>query len=90
MKRYIIYHPSALLMNNKCQEDIEFRLIGEVSAETLNHAFVNSQNDFNEEYEKFGARSTSVGDIIESDGAFNMVVNDGFKVLESIKLSKKK
>jgi hypothetical protein len=43
-----------------------------------------AQNDFNEDYAAFGARSTSVGDMILDGNDFYLVKGIGFEYILSI------
>jgi hypothetical protein len=54
-----------------------------VEAESLNDAFMLSQNDFNPNWstEDKPLRSTSVGDIIQDGDDFHMVLGIGFRLL---------
>ena len=54
---------------------------GFVEAESLQEAFVKSQNDINPWNEVHPCRSTSVGDIIQEHDKFYMVCGIGFKLL---------
>lgn len=80
---YEIWHPVGKLTNPLCYTDLQFVRVATIKAINLNQAFLISQ-DFNEDYEAFGTRSTSVGDIIvrinegSADEAF-MVRGTGFK-----------
>lgn len=81
LKMYHIYHS----INKKCmfteQEKQPRKYIGFVLAKDMNEAFTMSQNDFNPDYKKYNARNTSVGDLIQDDYGFYMVMNIGFKLL---------
>ena len=55
---------------------------GEVMAKDLDDAFTKSQNGVTDEWEKFKARSCSVGDVIEVDGKFFFVADMGFDEIE--------
>ena len=65
MKTYDIYHPAWGKMNHECKPlQYEYVKVATLKAANLRDAYRLAQNDFNEEYEKIGVRSTSVGDII--------------------------
>lgn len=57
------------------------KYVGSVMARDMEQAFMYAQNDFNEAYKKYGQRSTSVGDIVQDDHGFYMVMNMGFKLI---------
>lgn len=79
MHTFFIYHPKGGLLNIWESLDKEFECIGSVQAKNINDAFVQSQNDFNEDYRKLCKRSTCVGDIIVPlDGKAQMVSGLGF------------
>jgi len=54
--------------------------VGFVEANSLEQAFQYSQND-HDDWHYYEARSTSVGDIIQSEDGFYMVRGMGFKFL---------
>jgi hypothetical protein len=56
---------------------------GSVEATDLDDAFTKSQNGLGENWERFGTRSCSVGDVIEApDGTFHFVAGMGFETIE--------
>ena len=55
---------------------------GFVEANSLEKAFIQSQNDENVWNTANPCRSTSVGDVIESDEGFYMVCGMGFRLLD--------
>jgi len=74
-------------MNHNCDtNNIIFVEVHSLMAKNLEHAFLNSQNDFNSDYRKKGVRSTSVGDIIRDDNDFTeknlyMILGVGYNVV---------
>ena len=65
MKQFTIAHPVSGEMNHNCDKNLfEYADICDVYATSLNHAFQQAQNDFNDDYSLADVRSTSVGDII--------------------------
>jgi len=78
MRQFKIYHATG---TNRFQE-VEKQprvLAGTIEADSLQGAFVKTQN-FNESWNKENpCRSTSVGDVIESDEGYFMVCGLGFK-----------
>ena len=83
---YFILHPMGGELNTKCEQLVyEFQHVALVTADSLEQAFVKAQNDFNDDYAAHGHRSTCVGDIIENDSEFYMVMPLGFaKVPHSV------
>lgn len=55
---------------------------GFVEAISLEDAYVKSQNDENSWNPYNPCRSTSVGDVIQDDSGFHMVLSSGFRQLE--------
>jgi hypothetical protein len=77
---YEIYHPIGG-MNHECiPGEFEYTKVAEVKADSLESAFIFSQNDLARAYSNFGVRSTSVGDIIRPQGSDTcfLVMNQGF------------
>jgi hypothetical protein len=68
-------------MNHDCVPgEFEYTKVGDVEADSLESAFILSQNDLGRLYSNFGVRSTSVGDIIrpaDSDTC-HLVMGKGF------------
>jgi len=63
---------------------LERTKMGSVEAENLEDAFRLSQNGVSDQWEKFVARSCSVGDVIEAPGgSFHFVAGIGFETIES-------
>lgn len=81
LNMYHIYHAINKKYMFSEHEKQPRKYIGFVLAKDMNEAFTLSQNDFNPDYRKFRARSTSVGDIIQDNYGFYMVCNTGFKLL---------
>lgn len=83
MEQYHIYHSTG---KDKFSEvEVQPReYAGFVNADSLDEAFTLSQNF--EEYWNFlnPCRSTSVGDVIQSDKGFYMVCGSGYKLLDII------
>ena len=76
---YFILHPVGGSLNNKCERGVfEFEHVALVTADSLEEAFIKAQNEFNEDYANLGHRSTSVGDIIENESKYYMVMPLGF------------
>lgn len=66
--KYKIFHPVGGYMNYNYEPMLYmYELVYTVTADSHEDAFRLSQNDFNEEYASMGIRSTSVGDIIQSE-----------------------
>lgn len=88
MDYYNIYHPFDGVINSEAStENHMFEYIGMVKANSLEDAFRNSQNDFNEDYEELNRRSTSIGDIISGpDNTTYMVMGTGFKRVPAVVL----
>jgi hypothetical protein len=64
---YTIYHPIDGSLNHHCKPGVYmYEKVYSLEADSLEEAFRLSQNDFNEDYALLGCRSTSVGDIIQS------------------------
>ncbi len=77
-KTYRIFHPYYGELNSNCERGkYMYDHVGEVLATDLQDAFFNAQNDF-DSWADYGVRSTSVGDIIEIDSTYYMVVDVGF------------
>lgn len=49
-----------------------YQYVCSLEADTMEQAFRLAQNDFNKEYAKIGVRSTSVGDIIQSEQDYDL------------------
>lgn len=65
MKQFKILHPLNGAMNHNCDRDAyEYEVIHSIRCYNIDVAYMQSQNDFNNEYASLGKRSTSVGDII--------------------------
>lgn len=68
---YSIFHPLDGVMNHDCQAGLYmYQHVFTLEANSLEEAFKLAQNDFNEQYAALGVRSTSVGDIIQSQADF--------------------
>ena len=80
MKQYHIYHSTGI---NKFEEvENQQRIyVGFVKANSLEKAFEYAQNDHTD-WTMNEVRSTSVGDVIQSDEGFYMVCGIGFKLLD--------
>lgn len=84
---YSVYHPVGGAMNHDCTPaQYMYERIYSFEADSLQEAFRLSQNDFNEEYAALGYRSTSVGDIIQSqtdweNNECQLVKGTGFQTL---------
>ena len=81
MQQFHIFHSTG---SNKFQE-VEKQpreYVGFVYANSIEHAFRLSQNDENVWNTANPCRSTSVGDVIQSDEGFYMVCGIGFKLLD--------
>lgn len=64
---YSIYHPLDGSMNHECKPGVfMYEHVFTLEAKSFEEAFRLSQNDFNSEYADLCVRSTSVGDIIQS------------------------
>ena len=60
-----IYHPIGGAINHRCEQELyQYEQVATVFATSLEDAFKQGQNDFNDEYSELGFRSTCVGDII--------------------------
>lgn len=87
---FSIYHPVGGSMNHDCTPALYmYECVCTLEADSLEEAFRLSQNDFNEEYAKIGVRSTSVGDIIQSQEDWenkecNLVMGVGFKTVSNV------
>ena len=79
MQQYHIFHStSAKAFTEETVQPREY--VGYVEAQSLDDAYAKSQNDENPwNYEP--CRSTSVGDVIQSDDGFFMVKKTGFQEL---------
>lgn len=65
---YSIYHPLNGSLNSQCKcNTFMYELVFRIECDSLHEAFTLSQNVFNEDYALLGIRSTSVGDIIQSE-----------------------
>ena len=80
MEKFNIYHSTGI---NKFEEvENQPRIyVGFVEANSLEKAFEYAQND-HVDWAMNEVRSTSVGDVIESDEGFYMVCGMGFKLLD--------
>lgn len=69
-----IYHPLDGAINHRCEQKLyQYEQVATVFATSLEDAFKQGQNDFNDEYSELGFRSTCVGDIItQSDDLGNV------------------
>jgi hypothetical protein len=78
-QQFHIYHSTG---KDRFQEiEIQPRVYaGFVYANTLEEAFKLSQTDFNSDWD---TRSTSIGDVIQADDGFYMVLGKGFKLLDN-------
>jgi hypothetical protein len=81
LKMYHIYHCINKHYMFTETEKQPRKYVGFVLADSLDQAFKLSQNDFNPDYAKYGARSTSVGDLIQDFYGFYMVCNTGFRLI---------
>lgn len=63
MKQFLIYH--AVTLKSQAEVYVQREFVCEVNAETLDAAFIASQNEFNEAYRALEIRSTCIGDIIQ-------------------------
>lgn len=80
MTQFHIYHS---IGKDKFQEveNQPRQYVGFVEADSLEKAFEYAQND-HVDWAMNGVRSTSVGDVIQSDEGFYMVCGIGFKLLD--------
>jgi hypothetical protein len=80
MKEITIFHASPV-MNHFCEPDYSYKQIGTINADSINQAFLFSQNGIipNNPYEALKQRSTCVGDIFLVNGKYHMVKSIGFK-----------
>lgn len=81
MKQYHIYHATGANKFNPV-EDQPRSYVGFVQAESVEDAFMKSQNLEGDWNTVNPCRSTSVGDIILDNDDFYMVLGSGFKLLE--------
>jgi hypothetical protein len=81
LKQYHVYHAINKQYRFTETEKQPREYAGFVLAKNMEEAFKLSQNDFSPEWQKYGVRSTSVGDIIQDDYGFYMVCGTGFKLL---------
>jgi hypothetical protein len=86
LKKYRVYHPALGELNTFCELGIKFKEVANVFANSLGDAFRAGQNAFNSEYCTLGLRSTSVGDVIEFNGAYYMVMSTGFQRMYAINI----
>jgi|694.fasta_scaffold17891_23 hypothetical protein len=86
LQKYRVYHPANSELNTFCQLDIRFKEVANVYANSLDDAFKKAQNDFSLEYEALGIRSTCVGDVIETNGAYRMIMPTGFQRMYDINI----
>jgi hypothetical protein len=90
---YLIYHPIGGSMNHFCEpHKYEYTHVLSLEADNIEEAFKLGQNDFNEKYAKLGNRSTSVGDIIQSQedfqqGICHLIKEIGFEKVSEAWLS---
>lgn len=83
--KFSIYHPTGGRLNTEClPKAFMYEHICTIDASSFAEAFRLTQNDWDEEYRRIGVRSTSVGDIIQSDndqrhGACHLIEGNGFK-----------
>ena len=82
MTQFHIYHSTG---KDKFQEveNQPRQYVGFVEADSLEKAFEYAQND-NVDWAMNEVRSTSVGDVIQSDEGFYMVCGIGFKLLDAM------
>ena len=78
LKTYRIFHPYFGELNTNCERGKHmYDYVGDVTATSLDDAFLSAQNEF-DSWAEYGKRSTCVGDIIEVDCAYFMVGRIGF------------
>lgn len=84
MKTYHIFH--AVMPQFEEHAEQERKYVGSVLAESLEHAFVRSQNHERHWNQQSPCRSTSVGDVIQSEDndIDYLVAGVGFKALIQI------
>lgn len=77
---FVVLHPIDGSLNISCDKDIEYRLVYMSFANSLEDVFRSAQNE-NQEYNRYGIRSTCVGDIIVRCNDLNVyIIQDiGFK-----------
>lgn len=83
MKKYNIYHADGSAVFTETEKQHR-QLVGSVMAHSLEDAFYLSNNLGKSWNELTPTRSTSIGDVIESDEGFFMVCGVGFKLLDDI------
>lgn len=81
LKEYRVYHSTSEHRFTEVEEQRRV-FVGTVKAENLEEAFRKSQNDLDTYWSNIGVRSTSVGDVLESDEGFYLVIGTGFKLLD--------
>lgn len=79
LKMFHIFHAinKVFMYTEKLEQPRKY--VGWVMAKDLNDAWEKAQNDFNSDYARYGARSTSVGDVIQDPEALYLVKNTGFE-----------
>jgi hypothetical protein len=82
MRQFHIHHATSSLMFTETEKQPR-QYVSFVEANSLEDAFIKSQNDFNDDWstEDKPLRSTSVGDIIQDDDKFFMICGIGFREL---------
>jgi hypothetical protein len=81
MKQYHIFH--TIIQSRFPERKIQARkYVGFVNADSLEEAFVESQNTEEHWNPTNPCRSTSIGDIIQDDNEFYLVCSMGFELLE--------
>jgi hypothetical protein len=83
MATYKIYHATSESMFTQ-KQDQPRKLVGEIEASNLDDAYFKTQNWETPWNMATPCRSTSVGDVIESDEGFYMVCGMGFKLLDEM------
>lgn len=83
MTQFHIYHGTGINKFNEVEKQPRV-YAGFVNANSIEEAFVNSQNIVNDWNPINPCRSTSVGDVIVSDEGFYMVLSIGFKLLDEM------
>lgn len=80
MAQYHIYHSTGINIFQEVEKQPR-DYVGFIEADSLEDAFKLSQGDINPDWD---SRSTSVGDVIQSDEGFYMVLGIGFQLLDEM------
>lgn len=65
---YTVFHPVNMLQNTLCEQNVaQYEPVFTIAAKNMSEVFKMCQNGHNQDYDDMDLRSTSVGDIIQSE-----------------------